>query len=201
MFVARVLAPAERRYSSIELELLAVRFVIERCHFYTYGRPVVVFTDHKPLLGLVHTEMDKIRSLRHRPMIERLFVYNLEFKYVPGRENTVADYLSRMSLGASTVPSADVAEAEMFATVDALFIQSLLSTDRFIIAWLSFLPQILFLSAFTGTSRTPELMVLNVTKMPFLGLYGQCAFLSIQLALSFSSRIVSAYPKHFVPML
>ncbi len=47
MYVARSLTEAERRYSTIEKELLAVVFALKRCHFYMYGRPVTLMTDHR----------------------------------------------------------------------------------------------------------------------------------------------------------
>jgi hypothetical protein len=40
MFVAQSLTAAESRYAAIEKELLAVRFVLNRCHFYTYGQTI-----------------------------------------------------------------------------------------------------------------------------------------------------------------
>ncbi len=129
MFVARSLSPAETRYAAIEKELLAVRFVLERCHFYTYGRPVLLQTDHKPLLGLYESELDRI-SLRMRRMLERLFVYDLEWQYVPGSSNTVADFLSRMAPEPSTV-SVDDAEAEMLSRADAKMLSLFLSSHPF----------------------------------------------------------------------
>jgi hypothetical protein len=50
-YAARSLTPAERNYSTIEKELLAMVFALRRFHFYTAGRTVDVLTDHQPLLG------------------------------------------------------------------------------------------------------------------------------------------------------
>jgi transposase InsO family protein len=129
MFVARSLSPAETRYAAIEKELLAVRFVLERCHFYTYGRPIVLQTDHKPLLGLADSDLDRV-SLRMRRMLERLFLYDLKWEYVPGAQNIVADFLSRMVHEPSTV-SIDDAEATMLSRADAKFLQMVLSAHPF----------------------------------------------------------------------
>ncbi len=95
LYVARSLTPAETRYAIIEKELLAVVFVLTRCHFYTFGRPVTVKTDHKPLLGLVNSDVDKL-SLRLRRFLERLFPYALSWTYVPGKDNHFPDALSRI---------------------------------------------------------------------------------------------------------
>jgi hypothetical protein len=60
MYVARSLTDAKKRYSTIEKELLAVVFALWRCHFYTYGRQVTIFTDHRSLLGLVDADLDQM---------------------------------------------------------------------------------------------------------------------------------------------
>ncbi len=129
MFVARALSPAETRYAAIGKELLAVRFVLERCHFYTYGRPVTLQTDHKPLLGLAASEMDRV-SLRMRRMLEELFMYDVKWEYVPGAQNFVADFLSRMPSEASTDVVND-AEAEMLSRADARLLSLYLSVHPF----------------------------------------------------------------------
>jgi hypothetical protein len=129
MFVARSLSLSETRYAAIEKELLAVRFVLERCHFYTYGRPILLQTDHKPLLGLADSDMDRV-SLRMRRMLERLFLYDLRWEYVPGAQNIVADFLSRMAPPPSTV-SVEDAEAEMLSNVDARMLSFFLSAHPF----------------------------------------------------------------------
>lgn len=40
--------PAEKNFARIEKELLAIVFATERFHRYTYGRQVIVESDHKP---------------------------------------------------------------------------------------------------------------------------------------------------------
>ncbi len=95
LYVARALTPAEKRYAIIEKELLAVVFVLTRCHFYTYGRPVTVKTNHKPLLGLVQADAERL-LLRIRHFVERLFPYTLTWEYLPGKENIFPDALSRL---------------------------------------------------------------------------------------------------------
>ncbi|KAK3712645.1 hypothetical protein QZH41_002105, partial [Actinostola sp. cb2023] len=46
---SKLLTETERRYSDIEREMLAVVHGLEKFHYYAYGRPVIVETDHKPL--------------------------------------------------------------------------------------------------------------------------------------------------------
>ena len=52
VYTSRSLTPAEKQYSNIERELLAVVFAMERLHHYVYGYTVMVETDHKPLVSI-----------------------------------------------------------------------------------------------------------------------------------------------------
>ena len=51
---SRTLSKAERNYSQIEKEGLAIIFGVKKSYQYAYGRLLQVITDHKPLLGLLH---------------------------------------------------------------------------------------------------------------------------------------------------
>ena len=51
-YASRSLTQAEENYSQIEKELFAVVFVCERFNHYAYGRPVDVYSDHKPLVPI-----------------------------------------------------------------------------------------------------------------------------------------------------
>ena len=51
-YASRSLAQAERSYSQLDREGLAVVFGVKKFHMYLYGRDSLITTDHKPLLGL-----------------------------------------------------------------------------------------------------------------------------------------------------
>ena len=51
-YASCALTPAEQRYSQIEKELLAQVFGLEHNHHYTFGRRVILWTDHKPLISI-----------------------------------------------------------------------------------------------------------------------------------------------------
>lgn len=51
-YVSRTLTAAEKGYSQLEKEGLAVVFAVKHLHQYPFGRPFSIFTDHKPLMGL-----------------------------------------------------------------------------------------------------------------------------------------------------
>jgi transposase InsO family protein len=94
-YAARSLTAAEKNYSTIEKELLAVVFALKRFHFYTAGRSVEILTDHQPLLGAARNVL-----VRDNPRLDRLFdqiiAYDLKWTYVPGKANYLPDYLSRL---------------------------------------------------------------------------------------------------------
>ncbi|CAG2201443.1 unnamed protein product [Mytilus edulis] len=51
-YTSRTLTSAEKNYSVLEKESLAIIFGIKKFHQYLYGHPVTIITDHKPLIGL-----------------------------------------------------------------------------------------------------------------------------------------------------
>jgi hypothetical protein len=128
MYVARSLTEAERRYSTIEKELLAVVFALKRCHFYTYGRLVTVMTDHRSLLGLVDLDLEQM-SPRLRRFTEQLFPSSLKWEYIPGKTNFIPDYLSGRS--PATATAVEEATALMYDAADKRFTRLLLGGGEF----------------------------------------------------------------------
>ncbi|KAF6212614.1 hypothetical protein GE061_013140 [Apolygus lucorum] len=84
----------EKNYSQIEKELLAICFASDRFHYYIYGRPATVQSDHKPLQTLFKRDLARIPA-RLRRMRLQLMLYQLEVIYIPGKELVLADFLSR----------------------------------------------------------------------------------------------------------
>ena len=85
---------AECRYSTIERELVAIRWGIKTFRAFLFGIKFILFTDHKPLLYLHN--MAKQNSRLMRTIIE-LAEYDFTIKYRPGVQNEAADALSRIN--------------------------------------------------------------------------------------------------------
>ena len=48
-FIARTLSPAEKKYSQLEKEALAIIFAVKKLHQYLSGRKFKIYSDHQPL--------------------------------------------------------------------------------------------------------------------------------------------------------
>ena len=95
-YASRTLSSAERNNSQIEKEGLAIVYAVKKFHQYLYGRRFIIFSDHKPLLGLL-SESSPIPSMT-AARIQRwallLSSYNYELRYQKGTANANADGMS-----------------------------------------------------------------------------------------------------------
>ena len=91
-FLSRKLKGAERNYSTIEKECLAIIWAVDKLRVYLFGREFVLLTDHRPL-----TFIDQTRIKNNRVMRWSMFLQNWAFRIqsIKGVDNLMADYLSR----------------------------------------------------------------------------------------------------------
>ena len=80
-------------------ELLAIHLTIRHFRYYLEGRHFVVFTEHKPLAFAFHKTTDpwSPRQQRHLASISE---YTTDVQHTSGKENFVADALSRSTINA-----------------------------------------------------------------------------------------------------
>ena len=97
-YASTTFSDAERRYSTIERELTAVRWGVKLFRPFLMGVPFELWTDHKPLLHMQNMVQDKSKFMR---TMDELAEYDFIIRYIPGRENQAADALSRILLNSA----------------------------------------------------------------------------------------------------
>ncbi len=91
-FASRSLTDAERRYAASEGECLAVKWAIDKFHFYVHGRRFKLRTDHQALQWL---DSARYRNSKLERWALQLQEYDFTVEYIKGETNVVADHLSR----------------------------------------------------------------------------------------------------------
>ena len=118
-FASRSLAPAEKRYSQLDKEGLAIIFGVKRFHQYLVGRHFVILSDHKPLQHLFRetSGVPVLASARIQRWALILGAYDYSIEYKPGPDHANADVLSRLPLPESPrevpVPGETILSMEM----------------------------------------------------------------------------------------
>ncbi|CAF1445403.1 unnamed protein product [Rotaria sordida] len=92
-FASRSLTTAEKKYSAIELEALAIWWsVTQKFRSYIEGQQFFLETDHKPLLSLMKKPYHNARIERWMTTLQQ---YDMLIQHIPGKDNVTADALSR----------------------------------------------------------------------------------------------------------
>jgi hypothetical protein len=102
---SRFLSSAETRYAMIELECLSAAWAMNKCRQFLEGLPSFeLVTDHKPLVPILNSysldKLDNPRLLRLRLKMQR---YAFVARWVPGKQNSDADALSRAPVDKATI--------------------------------------------------------------------------------------------------
>ena len=91
-YCGRKLIPAEVNYSTTEQELLAIVYATQQWRHYLEGPQWQLHTDHQPLVWI---RTQPSLSRRQTRWLEWLSRFHIEFCYIPGKQNVLADALSR----------------------------------------------------------------------------------------------------------
>lgn len=92
-FSSRTLNNHEKNYSVIEKELLAVVWSTKYFRPYLFGRRFTIRTDHRPLVWLNSLREPNSKLQRWKIQLNE---YDYTIEYIKGRDNVVADGLSRI---------------------------------------------------------------------------------------------------------
>jgi hypothetical protein len=93
-YLSRKLNRAERNYSVMERECLAIVWAVSKLYGYLYGRPFVLQTDHRPLTFLNQAKMTNARIMRWALTLQP---FRFRAESIKGTDNVGADYLSRIA--------------------------------------------------------------------------------------------------------
>lgn len=93
-FFSKKLSPAEQKYATFDRELLAIYLAIKHFRYFLEGREFIVFTDHAPLTKALGSKTE--RSPRQTRHLEYISEFTSDIRYIKGKENLVADALSRI---------------------------------------------------------------------------------------------------------
>jgi len=95
-FASRSLSPAEKRYSQLDKEGLAIVYGVKKFHHYLFGRKFQIRSDHKPLQHLFSEKrsIPQLASARIQRWALTLSAYDYTITYKPGKQHANADSLS-----------------------------------------------------------------------------------------------------------
>jgi hypothetical protein len=88
------MTPAELNYTVTEKEFLAVIYAINKFRHYITGYPTFVHTDHSAIKYLMKKPITNARVTRWLLLLQE---FDITIVDRPGKENLVADFLSRLT--------------------------------------------------------------------------------------------------------
>ena len=94
-FASKALTEAQQGYVTIELESLAVVWVMEKFHHFLYANHFILETDQKPLEAILSKSINQATPRLQRILI-RTSPYHFIVQYIPGLANQLADCLSHL---------------------------------------------------------------------------------------------------------
>ena len=89
-FASQKFSPQATRWSTIEQEAFGIYFAVNHFSYYLQYKPFILETDHNNLLWIEASLVPKV--IRWRVYLQS---FNFLLRHIPGKQNTVADWLSR----------------------------------------------------------------------------------------------------------
>lgn len=110
-FFSRKLSTCQQKYSPYDRELLAIYEAIKYFRHMVEARHFVVYTDHKPICYAFHERKHNCspRQYRHLDYISQ---FTTDIRHISGKDNVVADTLSRVDELTGPINFADLAQAQ-----------------------------------------------------------------------------------------
>ena len=93
-FISKALSPKHQSLSVYKNELLAIVYAVTKWHHYLSGRHFSIKTDHQ---SLKHLLQQRITFPSQHSWFTKLMGYDYDICYKKGKENVVANALSRVN--------------------------------------------------------------------------------------------------------
>lgn len=94
-FYSKKLTETQTKYSAYDRELLAVYSTLKHFQYFLEGRQFCIFSDHKPLIFAFKQRPEKA-SPRQLRQLDYIGQYTTDIRHIHGKDNVVADALSRI---------------------------------------------------------------------------------------------------------
>ena len=108
----------EKKYSTNELELLAVVWAVDRFKHYLLGKEFILATDHKALTSaLGEYKSNKTYQSRLTRWVDRLLPYQFKVVHIPGKDMGIVHYMSREPNG-EPWPESNLDEKFVVASIE-----------------------------------------------------------------------------------
>lgn len=115
-YASRTLSGPEQKYNTTEKELLGVLWALNQFRPYIYGRKFILRTDHKALIWLSKLKEPNAKLYRWKLKLQD---YDYSIEHVKGKDNLVADALSRIEIHHTDSDSLKVNLEEDLALTDS----------------------------------------------------------------------------------
>ena len=95
--ISKTFSAAEARWSTTEREAYSIFWAVKRLNYFLAANPFVVFTDHRSLVHMDKTVFSNTKVARWQHFLAD---YAFTLQYIEGRNNCMADWLSRSPIPA-----------------------------------------------------------------------------------------------------